>query len=142
MQVVRIPKYQEWTDPPLSKNEQLEPRSNIWPIALVIHLLMTMIEIEDFVRPTDHIREEDFIRFGKHFMGPIQTGQNPDYSERIRDLVRDCLNPKIESRPTASSLVTRTRARLEPYLIATTWYWKCSPSRTNSAKGPSPAWSR
>jgi hypothetical protein len=83
-----------------------------------MYLLITMTEIEDFVRPTDHIREEDFVRFGKHFMRPVQTGQDPEYSERLRDLVRDCLNPKIELRPTASSLVTRTRAGLEPYLIS------------------------
>jgi NHR1 homology to TAF len=83
-----------------------------------MYFLMTMTEIDDFVRPTDHIREEDFVRFGKHFMGPVQAGQDPEYSERLRDLVRDCLNPKIELRPTASSLVTRTRAGLEPYLIS------------------------
>lgn len=96
MQEVRIPRYEEWTDPPLSKDEQLEPRSNIWPIALVMYLLMTMTEIEDFVRPADHIREEDCVRFGKHLMGPIQTGQDPEYSQRLLDLVSDWLNPKIE----------------------------------------------
>lgn len=76
---------------------------------------MTLTDVQQWVRDTDHLLEEDFIRLGRHLLGPIRTGRSPEYSERLRNLVRDCLNPKIASRPTASTLVTRTRAGVETY---------------------------
>jgi hypothetical protein len=76
---------------------------------------MTMTDIHTWVRETDHIQEQDFIRLGEHFIGPIQTQSQPEYSDALRKLVRECLNPRVSARPIVSDVVTRTRTGLERY---------------------------
>lgn len=115
MQKMKSPKFENWSEAPIRDNEQLESRSNIWPMGMVIYLLMTLTDIQIWVIETDRIPEEDFIRLGRHFVEPIQTGRRPEYSERLRDLVHECLNPNVKLRPTASNLLTRTRAGLESF---------------------------
>jgi hypothetical protein len=118
MQKRKAPKFESWTDPPITKNKQLESRSNVWPIGLVIYLLMTLDYIQKWLNEADDINEEDFIRLGRHLVGPIRTEKQPEYSQGLRDLVRGCLNPSIELRPTASRLVNRTRAGMESFRTA------------------------
>ena len=110
-----VPKFEGWTESPLKRGEQLESRSNIWPIGMVIYLLMTLTDVYKWMDETETISEDDFIRRGKHVIGPIQTGRKPEYSEQLRDLVRECLNPAVTKRPTVSRLITKTRAGLEGF---------------------------
>jgi hypothetical protein len=80
---------------------------------MVIYLLMTRTDIHDWVNKTEPFLEVDFICFGRHVIGPIRTGKQPEYSEQLRNLVRECLQPAIAKRPTVTRLVTRTRAGME-----------------------------
>ena len=111
----RRSKFRDWTDPPVTPREQLESRSNIWPIVLVIYLSMTLKDAQTWVNETDSINEEDFTRLGRHLIGPIQTGRQPEYSQELRDLVYECLNPSVTLRPRPANLVTRTRDGLERF---------------------------
>lgn len=110
-----VPRFEGWKESPLKRGEQLEPRSNIWPIGMVLYLLMTLTDVYKWMDETETISEEDFIRQGKHVIGPVQTRRKPEYSEQLRDLVRECLNPAVTKRPTVSRLITRTRAGLEGF---------------------------
>jgi hypothetical protein len=74
-----------------------------------------MTDIHDWLQKTEPFLEADFICFGQHVTGPIRTGRQPEYSEQLRDLVRECLKPAIAKRPTVTQLVTRTRVGMERY---------------------------
>ena len=76
---------------------------------------MTMTDIHEWVNKTEPLLEADFICFGQHVTGPIRTGRQPEYSEQLRDLVRECLKPAIAKRPTVTQLVTRTRVGMERF---------------------------
>ncbi len=110
-----VPRFEGWTESPLKRGEQLESRSNIWPIGMVIYLLMTLTDVYKWLDDTETVSEDDFIRRGQHVIGPIQTGRKPEYSEQLRDLVRECLDPAVTKRPIISRLITRTRAGLEGF---------------------------
>jgi hypothetical protein len=112
---MRIPRFHGWAELPVRRGEQLEPRSNVWPIGMIIYLLMTLTDIHDWIKKTEPFLEADFICSGQHVTGPIRTDRQPEYSEQLRDLVRECLRPAIAKRPSVTQLVTRTRVGMERF---------------------------
>lgn len=78
-------------------------------------MLTTLHSAREWCRYADVVEEEVFIELDGHVIPRIVTDRRPEYSEELRNLVRECLNPRIGSRPTASDLVTRTQAGMERY---------------------------
>ena len=64
------------------------------------------------------LREQDYYKREEHFIPEIRTMRKVEYSSRLRELIRNCLKPRIDQRPTPIDLLGMTRQGLNITLHA------------------------
>jgi hypothetical protein len=100
-------------------------RHNVWGFGKVMYDLLTLSEFEELyevlrMEPVRHLKywynfrltEQEYHSSGQHFMPEIRTIRQPEYSLRLRELIRECLRLNINHRPSPEVLLEMTSCGL------------------------------
>jgi hypothetical protein len=94
-----------------SKNESpgfcFEAAHNVWGFGKTTYDLLTLSNWKDLYDKMQmdnsssqvhvtRLTKAEYYSSGEHIISEIQTPRKPEYSVRLRELVRDCLRAKIE----------------------------------------------
>ena len=103
--------FRDKSTPPFHKKDvhRIKPAANIWAVAAIMYTFVTSNDIEVLHWRIKYILSSDRPLYGDHIILPIVTGRNPEYSEELLNLIRDCLKIVPESRPDITELKTRVK---------------------------------
>ena len=103
---------------PIELQEKITSRLNVYNVAKVVYDCMVQAWYDEDVERLEQdmlkMSEKIYKKRGKHFLtSGYSTHRKPDYSERLRDLLRRCLHIRPSDRPTELELEQEYPAGLQ-----------------------------
>ncbi|KAI9729282.1 MAG: hypothetical protein M1834_006953 [Cirrosporium novae-zelandiae] len=94
--------YEEWAGLLGPRSRRLDSHTNVWAIGAVMYTMMTHYALPDwYADPPD----EENPNINEFCIEEIRTRREPEYSERLRTVIRECLRWDSDRRPTVQSLI-------------------------------------
>jgi hypothetical protein len=104
---------------------------NVWCMGKLMYDLLTLawpFDLEDTMEK-DTTEARYYGEYNEHAIPEIKTTKKPEYSNLIRDLIRECLHIKIAKRPTPEQVLERAQRGLEAVM-------RSSEGRMGNRNGP------
>jgi serine/threonine protein kinase len=96
-------------------NRKIDSAHNVWAFGCVMHELFTMDAAGDFSKVIDNMTEAQNFAQDDNAIEKIRTRKTPEYSQPLRDLVRNSLKLRPSARPTPEQILEVTSEALKHF---------------------------